>query len=246
MMNCMGPITPEDADLLAYADNAASPAVQEHVSACLACHVRAHDLDRVQRSLQSLLYRAGCPSSLELGEYHLKLLSEQPASEVTLHLAHCPACRGEIEDLAAFMARVRQPVVEVTQDLFGAMRTIQAQLSAGPLGGSYGAPAPALRGPADDARHGPLVYNAEDILVTVDSWVERLGQPGRAVAGLVIGPEDFAQAEATMGAKELPITSPIDDLGNFLFSDVSPGVHHLMIRLPATGLQIEIDELLVK
>jgi hypothetical protein len=82
--------------------------------------------------------------------------------------------------------------------------------------------------------------------VGVDSWIERLGQPGRVVAGLVVGPVDFTRAEASMDADGMSSTSPINDLGNFLFSEVTPGVHHLTIRLPATGLQIEIDDLTVK
>jgi hypothetical protein len=244
-MNCIGPFTLEDADLLAYADNAASPAVREHVSASVACHLRARELDREQRRLQLLLYRAGCPSALQLGEYHLELLEGAQATDVASHVAHCSACRSEVADLARFMASLRRPVVEAAQDVVGAFRTIRARLSVDPLTGADGHLAPALRGPGEGER-APLVYSAEDVLVTVDSWIERLGQPGRIVAGLVVGPADFTRAEASMDADEMLSLSPISDLGNFLFSDVTPGVHHLMIRLPAVGVQIEINDLSVK
>jgi hypothetical protein len=244
-MDCIGPFKPEDADLLAYADDAASPAVRDHVSACLACHVRAHEMDREQRKLQSLLYRAGCPSPLALGEYHLGLSGQQPGSGIASHVVHCSACRRELEDLARFMASLRRAVADAAEDVFASLRTIRARLSVDPLSGAYGQLAPTLRGPGEGER-APLVYSAEDLLVTVDSWLERLGQPGRIVAGLVVGPIDFSRAEASMDADEFSSPTPINDLGNFLFSDVSPGVHHVTIRLPTTGLQIEIDDLTVQ
>ncbi len=248
-MNCIGPTTPDDADLLAYADlqdadNAGSFSVREHVVRCIACQVRVRQLIREQQTLQALLHRAGCPSPRELGEHHLKLLGEQRASELVTHLAYCPACRQELRDLAAFVARLRRPLADAAEDVFASLRTLPARLSVGPISGPSPAFAPALRG--DDTEQPPLVYTAEDVMVTVDSWIERTGQPGRVVAGLIVGPVDFTGAQASMDEEVMGYTSPVNDLGNFLFSEVSPGPHHLMIRLPATGIQIQIDELLVR
>lgn len=243
-MNCIGPTTPDDAELLAYADDEASFAVREHVARCAACQLRAHALSHEARSLQNLLHRAGCPTALDLGEFHLHLLGEQRAAKITQHLTYCLECRYEIADLAAFMARTRRPVAGRAQELFGSLRTIVAQLSAGPLAAATGVPAPVVRGVSDAA--APLVYTAEDVLVTVDSWIERAGQPGRLVAGLVVGPVDFSGARASIDAAATASSSPVDKLGNFLFSAVSPGVHHLMIEFPAAGIQIEIAELLVR
>jgi hypothetical protein len=237
---------PDDADLLAYADNAASLAVREHVAACPACQERTLELSLEQRRFQRLLHRAGCPTPLALGEFHLGLLDQLRASELTEHLAYCPACRAELTDLAIFMKQIRRPAADAAEDTFGSLRTIVARLFLGPLTGPSGALVPAIRGPHDDSERQPMVYDAEDVLVTVDSWAERPGQSGRVVAGLVVGPVDFTRAEASMDADETSSTSSIDDLGNFLFSNVSPGAHNLTIRLPATGLQIEIDELTVK
>lgn len=245
-MNCIGPIKPDDIDLLAYADDAASCNVLEHVAACAACQVRAFELSREQRVLQVLLHRSGCPAPLALGEYHLGLATEQQASEVIAHLTHCSACRAELADLAAFMQRLHLPVADAAEDAFGALRTITARLSLGLFPGPSGAPAPALRSAVADTETAPLVYSAEDVFVTVDSWIERLGQPGRVVAGLVVGPVDLTGAEAHMAGAQGASTTPINNLGNFHFADVGPGAHHLVIRLPATGIQIEIGELLVK
>ncbi|MGE5602292.1 MAG: anti-sigma factor family protein [Nitrososphaerales archaeon] len=245
-MDCIGPLTPDDADLLAYADDAASPAVREHISGCPACQERALELRLEQWKLQKLLHRAACPTPLALGEYHLGLVDELRASELTDHLAYCPACRSELADLGSFMKEIRRPVADAAEDLFGSLRTVVARLSIGPLTGPSGALAPALRGPDDESEGQPTIYDAEDVLVTIDSWTERPGQSGRVVAGLVAGPVDFSSAEASLDRDEISTTSPIDHLGNFLFSDVSPGVHSLTIWLPATGIQIEIDGLTVK
>ncbi len=244
-MNCIGPLTPGDAELLAYADRAASPAVQQHVSACPACQERALQLALEQQTFGKLLHRAGCPAPIALGEYHLGVASAPQASELAEHLAVCPACRAELADLAAFMKRLRQPVVEGAEDLFGSLRTVVARLSISPLAGPSGVFVPALRGPDSDSERAPVVYEAEDVLVTVDSWTERPGQSDRVVGGLVAGPVDFTNAEASMDDEGFT-PSPIDDLGNFLLSNVSPGVHTLLIRLPATGIQIQIDGLTVQ
>jgi hypothetical protein len=106
-----------------------------------------------------------------------------------------------------------------------------------------------------EARQGydgaPLVYEAEDILVTVDSWLERIGQPVRTVAGLIVGAADLSGAEADLDnldgerMDEMFTRTPINELGNFVFSGVSPGEHRLVLRLPAAGLQIEINNLAV-
>jgi hypothetical protein len=171
------------------------------------------------------------------------LLEEPSALGVASHLADCHACRSELTDLARFMAGLRQPLADAAGDLFDSLRTIRGRLAFEPLAGSPGQMAPAVRGPEDG--EAPRVYTAEDVLVTVDSWVERLGQPGRIVAGLVVGPVDLTNAEATIDTSGMSNTSPINELGNFLFTDVTPGVYHLVIRLPATGVQIEVDDLTV-
>lgn len=247
---------PDDAALLAYADlhdadgQAADAdsgsSVRAHVARCTACQVRVRQLQREQQTLQALLHRAGCPSVQELGEHHLTLLNAPRAGEVAAHLGFCPACRAEVQDLATFIARLRRPLSEAAEDLFSSLRTIAARLATGPMPGPTLALTPALRGAGDEVARAPLVYTAEDVLVTVDSWVERAGQPGRVVAGLVVGPVDFAGAEASMDEAAAVSRVPINHLGNILFSEVSPGRHDLLIRLPATGIQIAIDELLVQ
>ncbi len=245
-MDCIGPVTPELSDFLAYADNAASVSIREHIAACRACRERAFLLRREQRSLQGLLHRAGCPPALTLGEHHLGLLNDQHAAEVAEHLRLCPACRKELGDLAAFMQHLRQPVADAVGVVLGSLRTLVAQ-QVGPGAGGGGPDfAPALRALPHSSEAAPAMYSALDVLVTVDSWIERMGLPGRAVAGLVAGPVDFTGAAASMDEGELGAATQIDELGNFLFSAVAPGTHHLVIRLPAEGVQIQIDELIVK
>ncbi len=203
-------------------------------------------LSREQNTLQRLLHRAGCPPALELGEYTLGLLGEGRASDIEKHLAYCSACRSEREDLREFLARLRQPVADAAEQAARSLRTVVARLAPGALGGPAGAPVPALRGLDDAQGPAPVVYDADDILVTLDSWTERVGQSGRVVAGLVVGAVSFRGAEALMDPEGPPNKAPIDDLGNFVFANVSPGIHHLTLRIPDRGIQVEIDELAVK
>jgi hypothetical protein len=61
--------------------------------------------------------------------------------------------------------------------------------------------------------------------------------------GLVAGPDDFtgAEIEITGGAGE-PRTAPVDELGSFSLTGVAVGAHQLRVRLPTSGLQVQIDD----
>lgn len=246
-MGCIGPVTPTDSELLAHVDKEAGPAVIDHLNNCYRCRIRGLELAREQRSLQKLLYRAGCPPPLQLGEYQLGMLTDAGTARVAEHLRYCPACRAEVSDLTAFLVHLRRSGRESVRDTLGELRTLVAQLATAAPGGPMAAPVPVTRETTDETHRPPAVYFAEDILVTVDSWVEQAGAPGCSVAGLVAGPVDLKDADVSISVgDELPVMATVDRLGNFLFANVSPGTHDLLVRLPATGLQIAIEGLVVE
>src|SRR5512143_2560935 len=93
--------------------------------------------------LRARLYRANCPSSLELGEYHLNLVSPSRKLVIAQHLRTFPHCTREVAQLEDFL-RILAPDRE--EGLFGPARVIIARL-VGPAGQPAFAPAvAALRG----------------------------------------------------------------------------------------------------
>jgi anti-sigma factor RsiW len=95
--------------LIAYMDGEADEAVKHHIEACNACAARAEPFIALQRVLLRALYRLHCPQSLVLGEYYLGLLPEAEVAAIQAHLAECPYCPAELEDLRQFLAESGLP-----------------------------------------------------------------------------------------------------------------------------------------
>jgi len=251
-MNCIGPMTPENDELLAYADGEATPEAAAHIAACASCQARVRALRQELATWQTALHRAGCPSGLELGEHYLRLLSPERGAEVSEHLQYCRACASEIGTLAIFLGRVEESRIQTgLEQTAGALRTLKAQFGGRNTGLNAGTPALAaralreVRGPYIDSTP-PVTYNAENILVTLEFFKE-IGAPTRQVIGMVDGPDDFAGAEVEImheGGRLL--RAAVDDLGSFSFTGVSVGAHRIRVRLPASGAQLEIDDFTVK
>ncbi len=248
-MNCIGPTTPEDFELLAYADGEGTPEVAAHISTCVSCRSRSGELIREQRAWQRALLRAACPAALELGEHAVRMLPVERAEQVAEHVSACPVCAGEVAALAEFLSRVEDSRLEEGLAEAGAvLRTIHARLARfGAEGGTAGgAPMPRavreLRGPyLGDAT--PLTYDAEHLLVTVEFWPES-GAATRRLVGLVAGDDDFTGAEVEVTGEDGSTRSaPVDELGSFSLRGLPTGAHRLRVRLPAKGVQVLIDPL---
>ena len=93
----------KDEQLLAYLDGEAGPEVAAQIEASAAGKRRAGELAGLQSRLISRLYRATCPDSEILGEYHLGLLPDQQAREIEAHLRDCSPCVHELVQLRDFL-----------------------------------------------------------------------------------------------------------------------------------------------
>ena len=103
--NCVTPPELEDRQLLAWLDD--REAHQEtaiHLKMCPYCREKAEALDRLQKRLRSGLHRVNCPSSMELGEYHLRMLPASQMLVVAQHVRECPHCAREISELEGFLS----------------------------------------------------------------------------------------------------------------------------------------------
>ena len=217
--NCVFPPELDDKQLMAYLDGEADPATITHLASCAYCREKAETLDRFQKRLTNQLYRLTCPPSMELGEYHLRMLPASQMLVVAQHVRECPHCTRELSELEGFLSE-QVP----NEGLLGRAKLLIARLvGAGDLTFT---PAPALRGEAK----GPITFAAEGIIIVLDiqpameGRVEILGQVAAD------NQDDWTGAIVELRKdSQLKISSRVDDLGAFQFEGVIPGQHELRI-----------------
>lgn len=227
-MNCISPPEPETHQLLAYLDNEADQGTISHLARCEYCREKANALARLQDYLTSRLYRITCPSSLELGEYHLHLLPASQMLIVAQHVRECPHCQREVAGLEEYLAELTPQ-----SSLLEPVRVLFAQL----VGGQ--ASFPALRGEAK----GPLVFEADGIVITLDVQSSPNGQV--SIQGQVAADDQdqWTGAVVNLLQVDMPeLTSALDDLGAFGFDEVRPGSSELKITSP-NGVEVQIPKI---
>jgi anti-sigma factor RsiW len=240
-MGCVLPPELDEIQLLAYQDGEADAEVVSHLEQCPHCRGRALRLARFQDRLIAQLYRVTCPDSLELGEYHLGLLSHERTADVAQHLDDCPLCRDEVAQLTDYLAELA-PDLEVSP--LERVKVWVAQLvNVAREMGRPGAPvlAPAyvsVRGEEE----GPYIYEAGDVQIAIEVQ-DDAEQPGRKVLlGLMTGMEPGGwQAHLWQGDQRIA-QAPVDELGNFDLSRLVPEVYDLILSGSETEIHIqEVD-----
>ena len=102
--NCVFPPELDDKQLLAYLDDPDThQETARHLEKCSYCREKAQALDGFQKRLTTRLYRITCPSPMELGEYHLRMLPANQNLVVAQHIRDCPHCSQEIAELEGFL-----------------------------------------------------------------------------------------------------------------------------------------------
>ncbi|MBX3013774.1 MAG: hypothetical protein KF832_19790 [Caldilineaceae bacterium] len=250
MMACVQPIPLRDDDLLAYLAGEATPAVTAHLAQCDDCHQRLAALAAAERQMSQLFYRRECPSALTLGEYQLGLLSPTLERPIAAHLRQCPHCTNEMALLTSYLTAVAPTIaIEPVPALGERMRVWVARLveELSTLGapGELTAAAAGLRGAAADQHR---VYEADagvQLILDVQADGQRPGQ--RLLLGLVLGlvhPETLTahlwRADRSGAATtSTPVaTTTIDELGNFILSNLAPGSYALILRSEKTEVHI--------
>jgi len=242
-MSCSRTPQLTDIELLMALDGEADPEVMMHSVHCPDCRARAGQLQKLQHELTRQLFRAECPSSLVVGEYHLGLLSAAKAAVVEKHLAVCPLCAEERTLLADFLLET-SPATK--SNLFApvrrTMRILVARLT-GSLSGS-GLPGRASLVPAMTGLRGaetdPLIYEADGVQVMAEVLDDAAHLGRKSILGLLTGLDDTSgfQAFLWQGASCLA-TVELNDLGNFTIDDLAPGDYSLILTGP--GMEIHLD-----
>jgi hypothetical protein len=176
--------------------------------------------DPLERALRSRLYRMACPAPEVLGEWYLGLCED--AEAIAEHVRSCPHCTEEVRQLAALLALgVREPPV----------RRLVASLFSGPL---PGAPAFALRGVASLQA---ATYAAEGYVILVGIEPDPQDPGLRTVLGMVTGCPEPGAAQVFLRSEDVDRTASVDDVGQFVFPEVTPGRYDLLVRFPDVEIQ---------
>jgi len=218
-MTCISSPALDDTQIVRYIEGEADNATVAHMKECAFCSEKATQWSQLQNRLKRQLYRITCPTSTELGDYHLGLLSESQKLVVAQHVRQCPVCRREVVELEGFLAEST-----VNEPLLGTARTLIARL----VGGEDGLTTPlvALRG---DVK-GPLTLEADGIVIILDlqqvegGMVNILGQ-------LAADDQDRwtdARVEFHQGGT-LEFSTIVDDLGAFQAEGIMAGSQELQI-----------------
>jgi hypothetical protein len=158
---------------------------------------------------------------------------------VAEHLAECPHCRGEVAQLTGYLAELEPSLsFDLLEQVKEHVRVLVARLiSGGPLG--QPALAPALTGMRGGEQE-PLIYQADEIQVMIEIQEETDRPDRRTILGLVIGLSAPQELTAHLWqAEQRLLTVSVDELGNFVLSDIASGSYELMLSGPEVDIHIQ-------
>ena len=259
-MECSEPGTIRDEEMWAYlAGELVRPTVQRHLAQCPSCSAKLADFRQVEHALTRKLYRWDCPANQELGDYHLGLLNSERTMAVKLHLSSCILCSAEIATLSQFLAndpvlvervsvqpslsnnhviRAVKPVVSHLRDVSsGQIRRIIA---------TFLPPQPRLAFQREVAstEAWPRSYSAEDFNISIQLDRGASRRDSLQLIGFVT--HRGSSLESLQGIpvvltsqKHTVYKQNIDELGNFVFSSISPASYTLELQLPDCTIVIE-------
>ena len=261
-MECIEPGVIRDEELLAYlAGERVRPVVEQHLAHCKHCSMQVAEYRGLERSLIRKLYRWDCPPNQILGEYQMGLLSREAASVVDMHLNRCVLCTAEVATLSEFLANdpmlvaplavqasshnnhssTIQDVKRVLEDLRERSATHARRIIAALQPQQ---PRMAYQRHPSSPAVWPRRYTAEDFSISIQvergtsrndalqliGFVNRKGSALEALQGIPVMLSSQTSANYTQS---------IDELGNFIFSSLSPATYTLELQLPDSTIVIE-------
>ena len=230
-MKCISSPALDDFQIVSYVEGEADDAVVAHINQCQFCSERANRWTLLQNQFRKQLYRSNCPTSVELGDYHLGLLTAPQALIVSQHLRECALCSREVAELEEFLA---DPVPEV--GLLRAAKLLIARLVNGNTepgrqvnDGFTQVSVHALRGEVK----GPLTFKADGIVIVLDIQPTSDGKAnllGQVAADSAEDQDQWTGALVELRQdKHLEFSATLDDLGSFQYQDIIPGPKELQI-----------------
>ena len=259
-MECSEPGTIHDEEMWAYlAGELVRPTVQRHLAQCPSCSAKLADFRQCEHSLTRKLYRWDCPANQELGDYHLGLLNSERTMAVKLHLSSCILCSAEIATLSQFLANDPVLVERVSvqpslsnNHVIRAVKPVVSHLrvvSSGQIRriiATFLPPQPRLAFQREVAstEAWPRSYSAEDFNISIQLDRGASRRDSLQLIGFVT--HRGSSLESLQGIpvvltsqKHTVYKQNIDELGNFVFSSISPASYTLELQLPDCTIVIE-------
>jgi anti-sigma factor RsiW len=212
-MECSTPPPLTEDQISAALDGEADQAVQQHLQGCASCAARLARAGQAERALAGRLYRWDCPPAQQLADYHLGLASRDAAQMIAGHLAACPRCTAEVEQLRRWLAigeRAPAPARSPrSHPPAHAPRPRRAELVARLQPRQ---PATALRG----AGHAPRIAEADGVTIMLDVQPAPDGQV--RLLGQLLADDQDAWAGALVELRQagaLQATAFLDELGGW-------------------------------
>ena len=227
-MKCITSPALDDLQIISYVEGEADDKTVAHIRQCPYCAERARQATLLQQWMRAKFFRSTCPSSMELGEYHLGLMPASQRLVIAQHVGECPHCRREVADLEGFLGPEVQP------DLMTTARVLFAQLVGMEDRPAFGA----LRGESK----GPLTFEADGVVITLDV------QPGSNSPLSILGQlaaddqDEWTGATVELQQADSVLTTSLDDLGAFRFEAVRLGMTKFIITSTA-NVVIETPEI---
>ena len=224
-MTCISPPELDVRLLMAFLDGEADPETTLHLQQCEYCRDRAKTLEREQKLLTSQLYRASCPSTDELGEFHLRMLPSDQMLIISQHVRECPLCTREIDQLKEFLSDLAPaPEGNLLQQSKRLVAKLVGRQGTRDMAGELSF---ALRGEGD----APLTFEVGGILIVID--IQKAVDGKINILGQVAAEQqdDWTAALVKLNQEDQPeITTTVDDLGAFRFEDLLPSPVDLQIE----------------
>jgi len=213
-----------DSHILMYLDGLADLELQKEIENDPDYQLRTQELRNWQNRFSAQLFRATCLDPLVLGEYHLDTLSSPEKKMVKEHLAECPHCTHELDEISNFL---QLSLIErvIARWVSGGVTDNQPQWIP-----SYG-----LRG----GEVGPYVYEAGEVQIAIDIQDDNEHPARKAIIGLISGApvEDYEVSIWFEGIRTA--TAQVDDLNYFKIADLARGEYELLIRGPKVEIQVQ-------
>jgi len=232
-MKCITSPALDNVEIAMYIDGEADEAVVAHIAQCPFCNERAQQWSLLQNRLRKQLYRANCPTPMELGDYHLGLMPAPQALVVSQHMRECLLCKREVAVLDDFLTGLAPET-----NLLESAKVLVARLMNPQAGNGL---APALRGEAK----GPLTFESDGIVIILDI------QPGDAGMLHILGQVAAEDQDKWTGAlvelrqdSKLQSSSTVDDLGAFRAETMIPGSKELRI-IPKDGSLVVVSNFIL-
>lgn len=179
-------------------------------------------------------------------------LADRARAEAEAHLTNCAECRSLFGDAQRIVAAMRSDDLVPAPPYAIARALLAFHPLARPAPIKEETPGPLRRWlegvlqfdsgatPAFGLRSGGEASPARQVVYTLDAYdLDLRLEPGRAawvVAGQLLGGD--ATGAAVLAGEAGRYASELNDLGEFTFGDVRPGVYQLLISLPDIDLAI--------